>query len=358
MSKIIPFERSFASHPKSQYWNYERNIGKPSDYALNSHKKCWFDCNKCGHCFDSILKNINRENAWCTYCHHLKLCNNDTCTTCFENSFASHPKSQFWSNKNILQPRQIFKNTKSKYWFNCLCGHAFEIIIHNISFGDKWCSYCSIPCQKLCKDDTCTSCFEKSFASIENSKYLTNKNINPRDIIKGSEKIYTFYCNKCNNDFDMRINCVKRSNWCSFCIHKTESKFYEETIPIYPSIARQFKASWCKNNKSKFKLPYDFVIENKNIIIELDGLGHFVQVSNWPAPKITHARDLYKMKCANENGYSIIRILQEDVWKNKFDWLQEVIKMIEKITIDNIVQNVYICKNNEYNNFESELFIA
>ncbi len=36
---------SFASHPKAIYWS-KRNVGNPEDYALNSHKKCWFDCEK------------------------------------------------------------------------------------------------------------------------------------------------------------------------------------------------------------------------------------------------------------------------------------------------------------------------
>jgi very-short-patch-repair endonuclease len=54
------------------------------------------------------------------------------------------------------------------------------------------------------------------------------------------------------------------------------------------------------------------------------------------------------MKCANENGYSFIRIVQEDVFKNKYDWLLEICQYIEKISNENTVQNIYMCKNNEY----------
>ena len=49
---------NFASHPKSKYWS-TKNEGKPEDYALNSHKKFWFDCNKCGHEFINDLNHIN-----------------------------------------------------------------------------------------------------------------------------------------------------------------------------------------------------------------------------------------------------------------------------------------------------------
>ena len=58
------------------------------------------------------------------------------------------------------------------------------------------------------------------------------------------------------------------------------------------------------------------------------------------------------MNCANENGYSIIRILQKDVYYNKYDWLSELIKNIEKITNEKIVQNIYMCKNDEYKDFD------
>ena len=58
------------------------------------------------------------------------------------------------------------------------------------------------------------------------------------------------------------------------------------------------------------------------------------------------------MKCANENGFSIIRLLQEDVYKDLYDWLNELITNIEKITTENKVQNIYMCKKNEYKDFD------
>ena len=57
---------------------------------------------------------------------------------------------------------------------------------------------------------------------------------------------------------------------------------------------------------------------------------------------------MYKMKCANENGYSMIRIVQEDVFKDKYDWLQELLENINKIVLEKKVQNIYMCKKDEY----------
>ena len=58
------------------------------------------------------------------------------------------------------------------------------------------------------------------------------------------------------------------------------------------------------------------------------------------------------MKCATKNGFSVIRILQKDVYYNKYDWLNELTNNIEKIINENRVQNIYMCKNNEYKNID------
>ena len=44
----------------------------------------------------------------------------------------------------------------------------------------------------------------------------------------------------------------------------------------------------------------------------------------------------------------MIRILQKDVLFNRYDWLPELLANIEKIKTEGIVQNIYMCKNNEY----------
>jgi very-short-patch-repair endonuclease len=104
----------------------------------------------------------------------------------------------------------------------------------------------------------------------------------------------------------------------------------------------------CKNIKH---LPFDFILKEEKIIIELDGPHHFRQVSNWGNFLENQKRDIYKMKCANENGFSVIRILQEDVFFDKYDWLNEIVIFINKIVYDSHVQNIYMCLNNEYKDF-------
>jgi very-short-patch-repair endonuclease len=103
---------------------------------------------------------------------------------------------------------------------------------------------------------------------------------------------------------------------------------------------------WCKKNK--YLLPFDFSIPELNIIIELDGKQHFEQVRNWDNPDLIQKRDKYKMALANENKFSVIRLLQLDVYHNKFNWLEELNNNIEKIKTENKIQNIFMSKNNDY----------
>jgi len=334
---------TFDSHPKSKFWS-NRNEKKPNEVALNSHKRFWFDCGECEHEFESSLLNINQGNSWCPYCSNppKKLCD---CNNCHNKSFASHPKSICWLDENNISPNKVFKCAdRKKFKFKCdKCIHTFEINLKDIVIKGHWCSYCSH--QKLCENKECQMCWNNSFASIERSKYLNDKTINPRTLFKSTNKKFKFDCNICNKIFSCPLSDVTKGVWCSFCVNKTELILYNKLFEYYSTLKRQYKVDWCKNIKH---LPFDFVIEERKIIIELDGKQHFEQIGKWLSPEETRKNDIYKMKCANDNGFSVIRILQKDVYNNKYYWLNELINNIEKITNENRVQNIYMCKNNEY----------
>jgi hypothetical protein len=83
--------------------------------------------------------------------------------------FSEHFKSKFWSNRNENKPNEVALNSHKKLRFDCECGHQFEISLLNINQANNWFGYCSNPPQKLCNNENCNSCFEKSFASHEKS---------------------------------------------------------------------------------------------------------------------------------------------------------------------------------------------
>ena len=340
----------FSQHPKSKFWS-ERNLIKPIQVALNSHKKFWFDC-ECGHQFDIQLNNVNILNRWCPYCSNppKKMCEpSKNCIICINKSFASVGYSENWSNKNTETPFEVFKNSQKIYWFECpKCEHPFQQRLSHITRGND-CPYCSN--KLLCNPElNCKVCHNKTFASIERSSFWSKKNLkNPNEVFKSTAEIFIFDCDKCKNGFKSKLCHITDGSWCPNCRYKTEDIVYDKLKINYPLLRRQYKIDWCKDKKH---LPFDFVIEERKIVVEIDGEQHWKQVAKWKTPEHNRQRDLYKMKCANENGFSVIRIVQEDVFKNKYDWLNELCVNIEKITNEERVQNIYICKNNEYKDFD------
>ena len=422
----ICFEKSLASHPKSKYWSNKNKI-LPYQVSKGSDNKYLFDCDTCLHTFEISIGTITRNNAWCNFCANRKLCKNNNCKICFEKSFASHPKSKYWSNKNELKSREVFLNDndkyiffcdvcnhdsirslcsinnnqhclycvipskllcdnedcrkcfersfasheKAKYWsskndvtpryvsisnrnkylFDCNnCNHNFNSTPDHILRG-QWCPYCSVQIKKICDNEECKHCFERSFASHEKAKFWSSKNnIKSREVLKGTHNKFWFECNKKHN-FKCPINEIVNGRWCPYCINKTEQKLFDQLIKNYPTLQQQFKVKWCKK---KTYLPFDFVIPEDNIIIELDGPQHFMQISNWASPEETNINDKYKMECANKNNYSVIRLTQEDVFYDTYNWIDELNQNIKKIIDEKVIQNIYMCKNNEYSVFYNQ----
>ncbi len=108
--------------------------------------------------------------------------------------------------------------------------------------------------------------------------------------------------------------------WCNKCKYKGETKLFE-TLSEYFEMRRRCEFEWCKNIKC---LPFDMKRRYSKLLFELDGKQHFKQVWSWESPETIRERDKYKMACANEHGYSVIRLLQDDVYYDKNDWLKKL----------------------------------
>ncbi|AYV75148.1 MAG: restriction endonuclease [Terrestrivirus sp.] len=325
---------------------------KPRDFTKNSHTVCYFDCNKCNHTFQTQLSCVTYRNHWCPYCANIKLCNDSICDYCIKKSFKSHPKSKYWSDKNGVTPDKVFKSAHSKFIFNCdKCPHEFLIRLNDLSQQNCWCPHCAN--KSFCQKDFCVDCYKKSFATHYRSKYWSIRNgILPHKVFLNTNSKFFFNCKDCKNEFEASVNDISQhDSWCPHCVNKTETKLLTILKNYYPSIICQTKFEWCKNKETQNFLPFDFTINEFRIIIELDGIQHFEQIGKWKSPDEIHKRDVYKMNCANKHNWSIIRLLQEDVLYDKYDWLTELIENINKIKVDEKIQNIYMAKTNIYDIF-------
>jgi len=342
---VFCYNHSFASHNRSKYWDYTKNKETPRQVSKSNNIKYWFTCDICNHSIHISPSKI-LAGRWCSFCKNMKRCEDEKCVFCYNHSFASHNRSKYWDyTKNKETPRQISKNAKKKYWFICKCGHNIYLAPRGISNS---CLFCVN--MKRCEDEKCVFCYNHSFASHEKCKYwdYSKNKETPRHVPKATNNKYWFICEN-KHEIEVQLNSVSSGNWCRFCTRKTEKKFAEWLKGENISFEREKTFPWCQNEKTKRYFPFDFVLEKEKIIIELDGSQHFKQIMNWTSPEIVQERDKFKQDKAIENGYTIIRVLQIDVFK-KIYWKKLLIKNIHTRTEPEII---FINKNCEYENTHS-----
>lgn len=353
----ICFDRSFASSEKSKYWD-ESNELKPINIFRGTDKKYKFKCGECDHVFEVSPNNISNVNQWCTYCKGHTLCGVDECKQCFDRSFASISRSKFWHKSNKKTPKDIFKNTHTKYKFKChKCHHTFEMAPYNITSGNQWCPYCTPNTAKFCNSKKCDHCFKKSFASNKKSEFWAESNIVlPRYVTKNSGKKYEFICNKCDRIFKMSPRDINRGCWCPNCVNKTHKKLKDWlTDKIQFASISEKTFNWCKNKKTNRHYRFDEYLKEIKCVIELDGNQHFKQVSNWESNEETRQTDVYKMKRALKHEISIIRIYQEDVLKDKNKWRKKLRKAFKKVQESETPIVIYISSGNHYSEHKQDM---
>jgi hypothetical protein len=176
-----------------------------------------FQCDVCFHDFSSSLANVvGKKKNWCPYCSGNKLCGKLDCQFCFAKSFASYDKDKVSCLINA-DPLLIFKSSNCEYDFFCnTCYHKFPAIIWNITGKNNWCSYCSN--HRLCGDEHCVTCFNKSFASVD-SKILSclRTTLNSLLIFKHSNDYFDFECIDCGHYFESQLNNIMSGCWCPYC---------------------------------------------------------------------------------------------------------------------------------------------
>jgi len=351
------FKKSFASHPKAKFWDYEKNNDLPINVSLGSEKKRYFNCPNCPHNISMMVKRVSRG-EWCGYCSNRYLCGEKDCDFCFKKSFALHPKAEFWDyEKNKDLPINVSIGSNKKRYFNCPnCPHSFLGIPKHIVNG-VWCNFCSN--RNLCGEKDCEFCLKKSFALHPKAEFWDYEKNNdlPFNVSLCSDKKRSFICNICNKSFKKAIHSItKQHSWCSCIINKTEHKtfqFLNNNTKKYfiKELKIHYKPIWC-NLRKTHKTYYEFdiyieLINGVKIIIEIDGPQHFVQVSNWAIPRYTQIRDEIKQRLAGKNEHNLIRVNQEDIWHDKNNWEDDIIGFINEKYKNNDEIEIYDCVGGE-----------
>ena len=224
--------------------------------------------------------------------------------------------------KNDCKLLGEYINAKKKVKYICICKNESEITFGHFQKG--------VRCQKCSGTETLTFDFVKEYFEKSKCILISTEYINAKTNLN--------YICECGNESNISYDSFRKGSRCKSCRGSHTEKIVLDFLEDkYTNIISQPKYDWCKNITY---LPFDFSLENKKTILEIDGGQHFKQVSNWKSPEETQERDLYKMKCALENGYRIIRIFQEDIFNNVIDW-----KTLLENAINNDEKVVFISKD-------------
>lgn len=219
----------------------------------------------------------------------------------------------------IIKAKEVHADTYDYSKTTYTSGHAHITIIckiHGEFTQDPYNHLGGTGCRR-CSGIYCLEDFISESRNIHGDLYDYSQSIYVKSI-----KTIKIICKKCGM-FEQRPYSHLQGAGCNICVNKTEARLYKWLKTIYPNTIKEFKADWCINPLTGRCLRYDFMIPELMVIIELDGGQHFKQVRNWDSPVYAMKKDIFKMQKAKEKGYKIIRLLQQDVYKNNNEWLNE-----------------------------------
>jgi hypothetical protein len=220
-------------------------------------------------------KKIYRKARGCDGNSTRKLCNLD-CDLCFSRSFASSPYAYLWHESN-KSARMVFLNSNTKFNFFCkVCNHIF--VSAPINFRKSACPFCCIPSKRLCLEESCEFCYNKSLASVDFVDTWDPENDKtPRELLKGTSVKYKLICSKqkCGHTYEISIKKLVGGNGCPYCCNESRklcpvkdcekcrlSSFDNHSKKIY----------WSSKNEGK---PKDYkMMSSKKFFFDCPKCGH------------------------------------------------------------------------------------
>jgi very-short-patch-repair endonuclease len=163
-------------------------------------------------------------------------------------------------------------------------------------------------------------------------------------VYKGSDNKVKIVCNTCRNVFEQTPHNHLSGHGCNICVHKTQRLVFEF---LNANFTVRSEVTFPFTKRARF----DFCIGKT--LIELDGPQHFRQIYVWKSPEKQFAADFTKTVLANREGYRVIRLLQEDVFCNRYNWRSTLLEaLLDSSTED---ANVFLYLNDEYDKFIQKL---
>ena len=257
---------------------------------INQRTKMKFLC-ECGDIFETTLASIQASNKqYCNKCSNKKMHDKFAKT---QEQFEKELHDKL-GDKYVLLSRYI--NTNTKVLMKHLeCGNTWEVTPSSMLNQNTKCPFCCGNRKKT------TTQFKKEVYELVGNEYdVLSEYIN-------AKKPILMRHNKCGNKWWVQPTNFLTYHSCVFCSPRSRGEDRISEILKKNNIQheREKRFDGCKNQK---KLPFDFYLNNLNVLIEYDGVQHFKPSFNEKEFKNIKVNDEIKNKFCEENNIKLIRI--------------------------------------------------
>lgn len=311
-----------ALNPKTaSEWHPYLNACRTIDVLPSCSLVAWWLCSVCGHEWRASVNtrssSSGQSKSGCPACTNqvVHMDGRNSLATLFPKVAASWHSTL----NGELTPSDVMpKSTCQKiYWLCHTCGHVWLTTPASRTDNRYHGNGCAMCAGQLVRPDGSNTLLAR-YPEVAITWHPTLNKFGPDECTYASNKRVWWVCKECLGVWEAQI-CFRSigGNGCPVCNHKTEKKLFLWLCQKI-QVEREVRFYWCVMLCALAR--FDFVISEHKLIIELDGLQHYNQVRNWLPPCEQYKRDVHKMTCAMQNGWTIIRLLQPSVWYDKHDW--------------------------------------
>jgi len=237
---LIGFNDLLSQNPKvAAQWNYKKNEKlRPEQFTTGSGKAVWWICSK-GHSWKASIVSRTRNNHP-TGC---PICANKVVLAGY-NDVASYPELlKDWDHsKNKISPEETCIGSERKVWWKCsVCGNEWRTAPLDRSRGTG-CPKCAHKIGRQHANITMVkargSLADKKPQLMKEWDWNKNLQIDPNNILPGSEKKAWWKCSGCGHKWQASIASRVRGRGCPKCAEKDRSiKRQENLLNKKPAIA-------------------------------------------------------------------------------------------------------------------------
>lgn len=257
---------------------------------LGLKHKMKFKC-ECGNEFENSLQAMRtRKKQYCNECANRRM---QFINKKDSNKAIKEIKDKLGNEYDVLGEYYNI-NTKIKIK-HLSCGNEYEQRPSAILHQGAKCPYCSRNVKKT------TEKFRQEIEKIFGDEYeVLGEYITAKTPI-------TIRHNKCGNEFKIEPTNFLTHRTCTFCTSRSKG---EDRISEYlnKKSIRYEREKRFDNCVGKRRLPFDFYLNDYNILIEYDGIQHFKPSFNEKEFKNIKINDIIKNNFCRDNNIKLIRI--------------------------------------------------